>query len=191
MSRRARAMAHELAETEAQMDAINSALDNDQRRREIAKQLAQDKYGTEDVIFDPFDVGGSWPSNPIESRDGGYWVAAKVWIEADDVEDAFNKSPRQRMLLDRIAYHGEGRLDDMRDSGLDLENPDRFLLVQSCNSEPWFVTFDSPEEAAKYIAQDYPQWDFEELIDLDTGEEYDLDTTYVFKPARKMGEEIK
>lgn len=181
MSERGRRIGEELALTDAQTEELNTAMDQVQRRHEIAKELAKERYGSEDVIFEPFDSADDWTHLGVQSRDSGYWVAAKVWIEEDDVEEKFAETPRQRRLRERIEYHGEGRLEDMN---IDLKDPDRFLLVQSepGGGEPWYVLLSSPEEAAQYLAQDYPEWDFEELIDLDTGEDYNLDTRYVFKP---------
>jgi hypothetical protein len=76
--------------------------------------------------------------------------------------------------------YGEGRREDM---DLDLEDPDKYLLVQSSprDDEPWYVLLASPDEAVQYIRQDYPAWEFVTLVDLDTGEEFDLVTEYSFK----------
>jgi len=93
--------------------------------------------------------------------------------------------PRVRRLKERIDYHGEGRLQDM---DLDMDDPAQFLLVQSepDGKESWYVLLPSVADAIEYIKHDYPTWDFEELIDLDTGQEYNLRTEYSFTPAKKV-----
>lgn len=51
------------------------------RRFEIAGEMAIERYGDDDCeIF----------HEEIESVDGGYWVNARVWVDADPVEDRLN-----------------------------------------------------------------------------------------------------
>jgi hypothetical protein len=88
MRSRARAIGEEFAETEAQTEALNAALDRDARRQTLAVEIARERYGSDDV-----EVGRSrflveWPLGAtvqVESVDGGYWIAARVWVDADDV----------------------------------------------------------------------------------------------------------
>ena len=176
MSKRGRAIGEEFAESELQTMALNESLARDQRRREIAAEIAEESYGSDDVDVLP----GKWileDREPrIESVDGGYWVEARVWVEADVVEERMSEHPRLSRLRRYIAYHGEGA----NAMELDLQDVARFLLVQTSPSDndPWYVLLDSPEEGVQYIKQDYPPWDFQDFIDLDTDEHYKLKTEY-------------
>ena len=49
-------------------------------RDDIARNIITEQYARDDdvVVYDDAEV---------ESVDGGYWVAARHWVYADDVED--------------------------------------------------------------------------------------------------------
>lgn len=80
--------AAEAWEEERQMNELNASLDRDAQRQEIALEIARDSYGSDDVEVGPpvYSDTGS-PDEKVESVDGGYWVSARVFIYADDVEE--------------------------------------------------------------------------------------------------------
>jgi hypothetical protein len=78
----------EFAAQEAEMEAINESLERSEKRMRIAGELACDRFaGDDDVDVMP----GTWmPETPeprVESVDGGYWVLARVWVDAEEVEE--------------------------------------------------------------------------------------------------------
>lgn len=77
--------AAESAEEERQMIELNASLEREARREKIAIDLARVRYAfnTDDVEITHED----YPTPVVESVDGGYWVRARVWIYADDVEE--------------------------------------------------------------------------------------------------------
>jgi hypothetical protein len=81
---RARAIGLELAETDAQTEALNASLARDERRRQIASDLARESYHSDDVEVSR--IGDNRGEVDVESVDGGYWVSARVWVYAEDVE---------------------------------------------------------------------------------------------------------
>lgn len=78
MSRRARAIGLEHAEVEAQTEALNASLARNAERERKAREVAHATYGTDDVEV----------LNEVEYVDGGYWVAARVWVYADDEDES-------------------------------------------------------------------------------------------------------
>lgn len=83
MSQRARAIGEEHYETEAQMDAVNESIRRNEARVAKAVEIARERYTSDlDVEF-PTDA-------TAESRDGGYWVRAQVWVDLFDVEEALD-----------------------------------------------------------------------------------------------------
>lgn len=56
-------------------------------RRQVAAECAQDKYaGNDDIDVLPGDWLVESPEPQVESVDGGYWVQARVWVDAENVE---------------------------------------------------------------------------------------------------------
>lgn len=65
------------------MNELDASLRRWEARNRAAIDLAIDNYVTGsdddiDIVDDPH----------IESVDGGYWIAARVWVSAEDVEEA-------------------------------------------------------------------------------------------------------
>ena len=80
MPSRAHLKAAELMEEERQMNELNASLERQEQRERIAAGLAYENYASDDVVVEPPDEG-------VESVDGGYWVKARLWVDADDVEE--------------------------------------------------------------------------------------------------------
>lgn len=56
-------------------------------RRQVAAECAQDLYrNNDDVDVLPGDWLVESPEPQVESVDGGYWVQARVWVDAAAVE---------------------------------------------------------------------------------------------------------
>lgn len=110
--------------------------------------------------------------------DGGGLEPQVIWPEVPE------EASRLTRIKEQFNYYGEGRLEDMT---LDLNDPSRYLLVQSSPSgdEPWYVLCELIEDVLSYIRTEEEPWNFEVLIDLDTGEEFELVTDYSFKPAKR------
>lgn len=93
MPSRAYLKAAETWEEERQMNELNESLARAQKRAEIALALARSRYKDDDDV----EIVGR-PDNPndpcylhleggvIEPVDGGYWIEARVFVYADDVE---------------------------------------------------------------------------------------------------------
>lgn len=54
------------------------------KRRQYAVSIAQENYGDDDCEI--YDEAADAESH-IEEVDGGYWVRARVWVSAADVEE--------------------------------------------------------------------------------------------------------
>jgi hypothetical protein len=84
MPSRAHLKGAEIVEEEHQAQLQNEAVDRAMRRYEIARQLAREAFkGNDDV-----DVGYTGDADStVEYVDAGYWVNARVFIYAEDVEE--------------------------------------------------------------------------------------------------------
>lgn len=111
--------------------------------------------------------------------DGGGLEPEVVWPQDP-------QNPRLALINKYIEYHGEGRQEDM---ALDLEDPAQFLLVQTSpgDGEPWYTLLSSIEDGVQVLRQDEEPWNFEVLVDLDTGEEFNLVTEYSFESSERPG----
>lgn len=76
---RARAIADELLEQERVQQQINASLAREALRHRTAQAIAVEKYGSNDIEIEP-------PDEEVEEADGGYWVKAYVWVDAEEVE---------------------------------------------------------------------------------------------------------
>lgn len=90
MNRRARRIGLEAWESERQMNELNESLARASDREKIAVKIARDSYGSDDVEIDEYDHEKLF----IESVDGGYWVKARVWVDAEAVEGLMGRPHR-------------------------------------------------------------------------------------------------
>lgn len=83
MSQRARAIGEEHYETEIQMEAVNESIRRNEARIAKAVEIARERYAS--------DLDVEFPTGATaDSRDGGYWVRAQVWVDLFDVEEALD-----------------------------------------------------------------------------------------------------
>ena len=85
------------------MEALNESLRRRDERLAAARKLAQEIYASDDIDVLP----GRWivessPEPDIEEVDGGYWVQARVWVDADLVE----ARPTVVMSRDDLTFDG-------------------------------------------------------------------------------------
>lgn len=87
MSDRLRRKAAEAWEEERQMNELNDSLRRADERKKIAESLARASF----IDNDDVEVGGD-----VEYVDGGYWVTARVFVDAEDVEEAMTPGAWER-----------------------------------------------------------------------------------------------
>lgn len=80
MSSRARSIGAELAESERQTEELNASLERSAQRERLAITIAVERYASDDVDVPEED-------GKLEYVDGGYWVKARVFVDADTVEE--------------------------------------------------------------------------------------------------------
>ena len=87
---RARRIRLEAWEADEQMTALNESLERDDSRRRIAVGIALAHYASDDVEIPELSEENRYGADLPESVDSGYWVPARVWVDADAVEDVLN-----------------------------------------------------------------------------------------------------
>lgn len=70
------------------MDEISASVDRAFERAEIARSIAQQRFADDDDL----DVPDAFPGVNVEYVDEGYWVEARVFVSADEVEDRLTTS---------------------------------------------------------------------------------------------------
>lgn len=94
----------------SEMEAVNASVARDDARRARAVEVARKNYGSEDVAV-------AMDENVhVHSVDGGYWISARVWVDADAVEPAAVEAPP--MMLDSLASFARTALTDPSAVGL-------------------------------------------------------------------------
>lgn len=87
MSKRARAIGEEHYATETQMEALNESVRRDDARIAKSIEIARERYAS--------DLDVEFPTGATaESRDGGYWIRAQVWVDLFDVEEALEREEK-------------------------------------------------------------------------------------------------
>jgi hypothetical protein len=89
VSDRLRRKAAEAWEEERQMNELNESAARWEQRNRIAAQIAIERFEGDDDLDIPIDEDSVMlgDMSVVESVDGGYWVTARVWVYADDVEE--------------------------------------------------------------------------------------------------------
>lgn len=82
LGRGARAIGVDWQESETATEAVNESLARAERREQLAVSIAQRQAD------DDLEVPGDMDVPRVESVDGGYWVAARIWVDAEEVEEA-------------------------------------------------------------------------------------------------------
>lgn len=90
MGARTRAIGSEHLSTETSTQELNESLRRAEHRKDLAAKIAENHYTCDDDV--DVDVDGS----EAEYVDGGYWVAARVWVSMEEVEDKLGAQPRPR-----------------------------------------------------------------------------------------------
>lgn len=84
----------EIAEEERQMQLQNESIDRILNQEARAVEIAREIYGSDDVEVYPGAFLAELPVPRIEIVDGGYWVEARVWVDADLVEERMSNAER-------------------------------------------------------------------------------------------------
>jgi len=71
---------------------MQTSMERREQRLAIATEKAKENYETDDLEVSA--IGDNRGEMVVESVDGGYWVSARVWVDADVVERELPPDPR-------------------------------------------------------------------------------------------------